>query len=162
MYVEKKKVINSVSCVKPDLKPFQLRKLEIWDTLSTSSTKGTAWLNKELCITGVCSGCSTDLCPHNIISCQTPQPFLRDELKNTNEQEPGPILPKFISSSITLQPHELHHFKRQQNSPSQFEFPRLQSQGDSAWEKKSSNWPWIDLQALVKRKQENQRRPSTK
>lgn len=91
-----------------------------------------------------------------------PTAFLRDELKNIKEQEPGPILPKFISSSIILQPHELHHFKRQQNSPSQSEFPRLQSQGDSAGGKKSSNWPWIDLQALVKRKQENQRRPSTK
>lgn len=90
-----------------------------------------------------------------------PTAFQREELKNIKEQEPGPILPKFISSSIILQLHELHHFKRQQNSPSWFEFPRLQFQGDPAGEKKS-NWPWTDLQALVKRKQENQRRPSTK
>lgn len=58
-----------------------------------------------------------------------PTAFLRDELKNIKKQEPGPILPKFISSSIILQLHELHRFKRQQNSPSRSQFPRLQSQG---------------------------------
>jgi len=79
------------------------------------------------------------------------------------EQEPGPILLKFASSSIILQCHELHCFRLWQNSPSWLEFPSLQSQRDRAGEKKiSSSWSWIDLQAVVQRKQERQRRQSTK
>lgn len=67
----KKNTVNAVFSITSDLKTFQLTKQEIWDTLSISSTRETAELNREVCVTIGCSGCSTDLCPRNIISCQT-------------------------------------------------------------------------------------------
>lgn len=67
----KKNTVNAVFSITSDLKAFQLTKQEIWDTLSISSTRETAELNRDVCVTIGCSGCSTDLCPHNIISCQT-------------------------------------------------------------------------------------------